>query len=101
VSLDATGPTWLDVAMRTVKIAELKDRLSEHLRAVEKGTVSEVIVTDRGRPVARILPIESRPPRVTIHSSKVPFSEVRNLRFKPADWPVSSLELLREERGDR
>jgi prevent-host-death family protein len=87
--------------MRTVKIAELKDRLSEHLRAVEKGTVSEVIVTDRGRPVARILPIESRSPRVTIRPSKVPFSEVRNLRFAPADWPVSSLELLREERGDR
>jgi prevent-host-death family protein len=87
--------------MRTVKIAELKDRLSEHLRAVEKGTVSEVIVTDRGRPVARILPIESHSPRVTIHPSKVPFAEVRCLTFKPANWPVSSLELLREERGDR
>jgi prevent-host-death family protein len=87
--------------MKTVKIAELKDRLSEHLRAVEKGTVSEVVVTDRGRPVARIVPIESRAPRVTIHPSKVPFATVRGKRFTPAKWPVSSLELLREERGDR
>jgi prevent-host-death family protein len=87
--------------MRTVKIAELKNRLSEHLRAVEKGTVSEVIVTDRGRPVARIVPIQSSPPRVTIRPPKVPFAEVRSLRFEPANWPVSSLELLREERGDR
>ena len=87
--------------MSTVKIAELKDRLSEHLRAVEKGTVSEVVVTDRGRPIARIVPIQSRSSGVTIRPPKVPFSEVRSLRFQPADWPVSSLELLREERGDR
>jgi prevent-host-death family protein len=87
--------------MRTVKIAELKDRLSEHLRAVEKGTVSEVIVTDRGRPVARIVPIQTGAPRATIRPSKVPFAEVRSLRFEPAGWPASSLELLREERGDR
>jgi prevent-host-death family protein len=87
--------------MRTVKIAELKDRLSEHLRAVERGTVSEVVVTDRGRPIARIVPIQSRSSSVTIRPPKVPFAEVRSLRFEPADWPVSSLELLREERGDR
>lgn len=87
--------------MRTVKIAELKDRLSEHLRAVEKGTVSEVVVTDRGRPVARIVPIETRPARVTIRPPKVPFAQVRDLHFEPAEWPVSSLDLLRDERGDR
>lgn len=87
--------------MRTVRIAELKDRLSEHLRAVERGTVSEVIVTDRDRPIARIAPVQSRSSRVTIRPPKVPFSEVRSLRFEPAGWPVSSLELLREERGDR
>jgi len=87
--------------MRTVKIAELKDRLSEHLRAVERGSVSEVIVTDRDRPVARIVPIERPAARVLIRPSKVPFSAVRGLRFKPARWPVSSLDLLREERGDR
>jgi prevent-host-death family protein len=87
--------------MKTVKIAELKDRLSEHLRAVEKGTVSEVIVTDRGRPVARIVPIETPTRRVTIRPSKVPFAAVRMLTFEPAGWPVSSLDLLRDERGDR
>jgi len=87
--------------MTTVKIAELKDRLSEHLRAVERGTVSEVIVTDRERPVARIVPIESSPSRVTIQPPKVPFASVRGTRRKPAGWKISSLELLRQERGDR
>ena len=87
--------------MKTVKIAELKDRLSEHLRAVERGAVSEVLVTDRDRPVARIVPIESSPSRVTIQPPKVPFASVRGTRRKPAGWKISSLELLRQERGDR
>lgn len=87
--------------MRTVEIAELKDRLSEHLRAVEHGTVSEIIVTDGDRPVARIVPIERPAARVLIQPPKVPFSSVRGLRFKPARWPISSLDLLLEDRGVR
>jgi prevent-host-death family protein len=35
-------------------VADLKARLSEYLRAVQSGT--EVVVTDRGRPVARLIP---------------------------------------------
>ena len=84
----------------TIKIAELKDRLSEHLRSVERGSVSEVVVTDRGRPIARIVPVQPLA-RVTIRPSKVPFASVRQRRFEPAGWPVDSLALLREERGDR
>jgi prevent-host-death family protein len=37
---------------RTASIAELKARLSEYLAAVRAG--EEVIVTDRGRPIARL-----------------------------------------------
>lgn len=37
---------------RTVSIAELKARLSEYLAAVRAG--EDVIVTDRGRPIARL-----------------------------------------------
>jgi prevent-host-death family protein len=87
--------------MKTVKIAELKDRLSEHIRSVERGTVSEVIVTDRDRPVARIVPIEQSASRVTILPPAVPFATVRGTRRKPAGWKISSLDLLLEERGDR
>ena len=86
--------------MTTVELTELKDRVSAYLRAVEKGTVSEVVVTDRGRPIARIVPFLGRSSRVTIRPSKVPFSAIRTRRFEPAGWPVDSLELLREERGD-
>ena len=87
--------------MRSVEIAELEEGLSQLLRAVERGAVSELVVTDRGRPIARILPIERPAARVLIYPSKVPFSSVRGLRFKHALWPVSSLDLLLEDRGLR
>lgn len=41
--------------MKRVPISRLKARLSEYLEAVKAG--EEVIVTDRGRPVARIAPV--------------------------------------------
>lgn len=41
--------------MNRVAISELKAKLSEYLEAVRAG--EEVIVTDRGRPVARISPV--------------------------------------------
>jgi prevent-host-death family protein len=42
--------------MRSIGIRELRQQASLYLRAVERGEVVEV--TDRGRPVARIVPIE-------------------------------------------
>ena len=38
---------------------ELKTRLGTYLRQVQKGAV--LIVTDRGRPVAELRPLEQRP----------------------------------------
>ena len=42
--------------MRTVNIGELRNQLSAYLQYVRKG--EEVVVKDRNRPVARILPFE-------------------------------------------
>ncbi len=42
--------------MRTVKISELKARLSSHIRRVRDG--EEVLVCDRNAPVARIVPVQ-------------------------------------------
>ncbi|MFZ0792847.1 MAG: type II toxin-antitoxin system prevent-host-death family antitoxin [Candidatus Korobacteraceae bacterium] len=41
--------------MRTVNISELKARLSAHIQMVRDG--EEVLVCDRNRPVARIVPV--------------------------------------------
>jgi prevent-host-death family protein len=41
--------------MKNVRIADLKARLSEHLRSVRNG--GTVIVLDRDTPIARIIPV--------------------------------------------
>ena len=90
---------WLDVAMKRVKIAELKDQLSRHLRAVERG--AEVEVTDRDRPIARIVPVGRTGSSVTFRPPTRPFSSIRGRRHAPARWDVSSTDLLLEERQQR
>ena len=45
--------------MHSVSVYEAKTRLSELLRAVERG--EEVVITNRNRPVARLIP--AAPPR--------------------------------------
>jgi prevent-host-death family protein len=42
--------------MKTASVAELKARLSEFLAAVRRG--DDVVVTDRGRPVARLTALD-------------------------------------------
>jgi prevent-host-death family protein len=84
--------------MRTVKIAELKDHLSEHLRAVEAG--SEIVVTDRHRPIARIVPVAPAGPGVVLLAPTRAFAEIRDRARKPAAWRISSTELLLEERAE-
>src|SRR5262245_52362392 len=48
-----------NIVMRQVRIAELKARLSEYLRAVRGGET--IAVLDRDTPVAQIVPFRERP----------------------------------------
>ena len=43
--------------MRTIGIRELRQHASRYLREVERGDTIEV--TDRGRPIARLVPLSS------------------------------------------
>lgn len=53
--------------MKTAAVSELKARLSEYLSRVKAG--EEVLITDRGHPVARLLPISrARAARETMTS---------------------------------
>lgn len=49
----------MDVAPARVEVGvrELKNNLSRYLELVRKG--DELVVTDRGRPVARLLPVDA------------------------------------------
>lgn len=42
--------------MKTLSISKVKATLSEQVRLVKRG--QEVIITERGRPVARLVPVE-------------------------------------------
>jgi len=90
---------WLNIAMKTVKIAELKNHLSEHLRAVEAG--AELVVTDRDRPIARIVPHKRTEKRVRVTRPTRSFTTVRGKRYTPAKWRINSTQLLLEERQQR
>ncbi len=85
--------------MKRVKIADLKNQLSQHLRAVEQG--AEIEVTDRRRPIVRLVPVRATESQVRIIPARRPFAEVRNRRYPRVGWRVDSLQLLLEERGKR
>lgn len=85
--------------MKQVKIADLKNQLSQHLRAVEQG--AEIEVTDRRRPIVRLVPARPVESQVRIIPARRPFAEVRTRRFPKGRWQASSLQLLLEERGQR
>jgi prevent-host-death family protein len=85
------------MVMDTVRIADLKARLSEYLRAVRRGRTLTVL--DRDRPVARIVPCDTERRPLTVRSPRpgaVPLARVSlppPLRVK-----VDVLALLAEER---
>ena len=84
--------------MKRVGVAELKNNLSRHLRSVAAGEMIEVTVHDR--PIARVVPIEWKSP-LMVRPPLRPFSEIRDKVHGPANWPISSLELLLEDRRKR
>lgn len=83
----------------TVGIAELKARLSHYLREVRAGRT--VTVLDRGRPVARLVPVERKPELVT----RKPPAGAPALRDieppRPLGIDIDVMALLDEERRDR
>jgi prevent-host-death family protein len=90
---------WPDLVMRRIKIADLKANLSSVLHDVEAGEALEVV--HRDRPVARLMPLEERASGKRMGRVRNGARAMRARRYPPARWSVSSLDLLREERGNR
>jgi prevent-host-death family protein len=81
--------------MTRVGIADLKARLSAHLRAVRKGRT--LTVMDRDRPVARLTPYDAEPLEVRRATRRV-----RELRLPPPPAaPTDSLTVLQDDRRRR
>jgi prevent-host-death family protein len=79
--------------MSDVRIADLKARLSEHLRSVRNG--GTLTVLDRDTPVARIVPYAAPP--LEIRKAKRRFRELK-LPPKPAKRTDSTALLVEDRR---
>jgi prevent-host-death family protein len=92
--------------MKRASISTLKARLSEYLRLVRNG--EEVIVTDRGSPVARLAPLEGAERHDAhlrglieaglVRPSEGPLPDDFWERPRPRDPEGRSLKALLEER---
>ena len=81
--------------MSNVRIADLKARLSEYLRAVRNG--GTLTVLDRDTPIARIVPFAAQP--LEIRKAKRRLRDLKLLR-KPSNR-TDSVALLRDDRRRR
>jgi prevent-host-death family protein len=89
------------MTMSGVRVADLKSKLSEHLRKVRSGR--SVTVLDRNTPIARIVPYDDAGSSLTVRS---PLPGALSLKQVPLPPPLrlrrDIVALLREERqGER
>ncbi|MBI2646562.1 MAG: type II toxin-antitoxin system prevent-host-death family antitoxin [Deltaproteobacteria bacterium] len=84
--------------MKSVKIGQLKNKLSAYLRLVRKG--AQIIVMDREHPIARITPFEEKEELRIIPAQKK-FSEIKKLSFSKPKVQIDVVALLREDRDKR
>jgi prevent-host-death family protein len=80
--------------LTTISAREANQRFSELLAKVESGGQG-FVVTKRGRPVARILPIEPQQVQLT------PKQEAALQRIMTTSWPLGIEKLNRDELYDR
>ncbi len=89
------------IVMKQIRIANLKARLSEHLRGVRKG--QPLTILDRDTPIARILPYSDEAAKIKIRPSRRRSSGFRKIPLPPplkVDVDIVSL-LIEERQGER
>jgi len=84
-----------NVVMSDVRIADLKARLSEHLRSVRQG--GTITVLDRDTPIARIVPYAAQP--LEVRNAR---RRLRDLKLPPKPAKrTDSVAILVEDRRRR
>ena len=85
------------MTMKSVGIADLKSRLSEHLRQVRRG--HSVIVLDRETAIAELVPYRGGRATLQVRAPRAGAVSLRGIRFPPSLRLRSDvLALLRAER---
>lgn len=81
----------------SVRIAQLKARLSEYLRAVRKGR--ELTVYDRDQPIARVVPYAVQTGRFMVREPVQAYASLGKIPMPPpAKLGTDAVELLLEDR---
>jgi prevent-host-death family protein len=90
-----------NLVMKEVRIAELKAKLSEHLRAVRRGHT--ITVFDRDQPIARIVPYRADKGGVRIREPLPGAGRLQDVPLPPPlPFETDIVALLLEDRqGDR
>lgn len=81
-----------DAGMSAVGIKELKNRLTQYLRRIKEG--EEVIVTERGKPIALIQPIQAAEHPVTLEARLARLA-AQGLVTLPTHKPLNRVRLAR------
>src|SRR5437867_3987322 len=85
--------------MITVKISELKAKLSAYLAEVRAG--GTVVVYDRNSPIARLVPLREEDDDLVIVEASAPPRELKKLKGVRPKRPIDIDKLLSELRRDR
>ena len=86
--------------MNSIRIAELKDHLSENLRKVQAG--DSLVVLDRATPIAHIVPVPTPASELRVVEPPRSWQDVAALELPAAPaLATRSLAVLVDERGDR
>jgi len=88
-----------NLVMKTVRIAELKARLSHHLRRVRAG--EPLTVLDRNTPVAKLVPLDEDDDIVITKPAPGTPSFASIKMPPPTKLPFDIVELLLEDRRRR
>jgi prevent-host-death family protein len=85
--------------MNSIGIRELRDGLSRHLAAVRAGQT--LTITDHGRPIARIVPVDQPSPleRLIAEGVVQPARETRRSLPEPVKASGSVSDLVADQRG--
>ena len=89
------------MVMKQVRIADLKARLSEHLRGVRRGR--PLTILDRDTPIARIVPYSNAAAKLLIRHPRRNSSDLSKIPLPPPlkiDVDIVSL-LMKERQGER
>ena len=97
------------VIMQTVPVAKLKATLSEFLAKVKAG--EEVIVTERGKPIAKIVPLSQDDSRLSPHLRELERLGLARIGFgrlprgvwalpRPQDEHGAAVRALKDERTE-